>query len=460
MASFPARDVFRGFEPRAEGQSWEEWVTRTLSRLDPGISSLYVPQKVDYSFTAHVGLWPFDSTLANQWSQAINHVGSTAGFSITAEPLTAGSEYQIWYDTLAADLTVVVDYPTPPVAAPFTSDAINSTSINPMQLVDVDRTTRVRLMLLEFYGSGTNSVFDTDRQPSGVIPSDLFHYFNPVSATMLSAQGGKCHSALRGWFPRQFTSPFQDPMRPDGAIGVGQVYSTTASNPVVGGRSSGTNPTERDYVLSNGGPSPWEFDCIWETVIELPQGPMSANVLPTVSDLLPRYAVQRPQIRRYYQRLNIPIKRTVRYNGMSETGAPTGLYYPERRFYLVAFMDYGCMLDAQPAGSGPQITATAGTGSFPAYNAPPRILMELEGQLTFLRYTDILGSGGSGTDEPDEIRTALEQNDADEALVGRRARKGPRDAQVSLVSTGKRQREDYVLYGHMALSDAPPKRRR
>lgn len=461
MATFPARNVFRGFEPRREGQSWEEWVTDSLSRLNPGTVNQFTPAKVDYSYAANVALWPSDGQMGSQWFQAIYFVGSAAGTASTSETLVAQNEYQIWYDTLAADLTLVVDQPSlratgiPSPTPDF--EQINTTSLNPMQLADTDRSTRVRLMLLEFYGTGVRSVFDTDRNPvTGVRAPDIFHFYNPSSATMTSAGGGKAHPALRGWFPRQFTSPFQDPMKPDGLIGAVQIYSTSASNPVTGGRVVGTAPTTADYVLSNAGPSSWEFDCIWEKIIELPQGPLSplvtatSNAATDVSQLT-RVALQKPQVVRHFERLNIPIRRTVRYNGMTETGTAGVDYYAERRFYLVAFAEHSCMVTATVPGAAPEIEGTAATGLSPAYPAPPRILMELEGQLTFLRYLDQMGTV---SDEPEEVAMALEQNDADEAVVGRPPRRRPTDRDRSVVASGKRLHSDYEL-----LSRAFKKRR-
>lgn len=400
----PARDIFKGFEPRDRDETWEEWVTRNLKRLIPQGSSTYLPQRVDYAVEYIVPLWPRDQSLdsAGVWSTALTTSGTT-GSTVLPDVLANSSILkQVWFDTFECDIEISV--------VPQ-RDTFNVALIEPDQIVatpDVCGDVNIKIMLLEFYGTGVSSVFDNDRDYADAVGDEIFVYPNPTLAAMTSAGGAHQYPSQVGWFPRQFASPYLRPLRPEAAIGLEQVYNTTTPLSVVGSRDVGGAPDDNNYVITRGPCSPWEFDVIWEQIIHIPEGKLSGartygQAIEAVGiDLGTGIFQQMRQCGRYFERLSIPIKRTVKYNNMDINGEPSLNYYPDRRFRLVAFCD-----------NSVHATGIAAVPQNLNIGQPPSTRMVMYGQLLHLTYADSLISG-----QDDEGITSefMELNDADDRM--------------------------------------------
>jgi len=439
-----AKDAYYGFLPRKRGEAWKDWVTRSLKALEENSTKQWYPQVKDFQNSAQ---YVSNAPRADQIGQGACMEIAGRGTVLSSRwisnfpAVSAGPTLQL-IDYLH-ELSIKVSVSILPTKEPMPEPTSLLLSPGYMKIVPPQRTAKVRLCLLEFYGTGVPSPLDIDRAPHEALWYDLLVRSNPTSATMANiyttnyrlccdtddnpTAPGSIAPFNKIWFPDAMNSPWRRPMGLAPLVNLAGGYSNSTGHTPIGvqGKASSDATQSTPWVLVNNTPSPWEFECIWEKTIEVTTGP------PTQ---VPAQRAQGPDITTQQAafwclddsgdvtiEMDIPLRKTVTYNNIDPTNIAGSQHYPDRRFYLVAFSDASDMITMPyMSGAGPTLSffgaaplpGTGGTSPAQSWRFPPhRVRISWVGQLKYLSVDDALATGSN--DDPAIIGQALDMNDLD-----------------------------------------------
>jgi len=480
-----ARATFKGFLPRGS-ESWEEWVTRNIEAFEE-LDRSFFPAALDILTSGYVPTPPSSHSIASCWFQEVTPIFCGLNYSGTSTSAvtyaqSAGQKVQWWVDELTVELyTVISDSPMEQFVLADSVPAVPNEFYN---VCDQPGTCKVRMCLVEFYGTGVASIFDPDRNPlTEADMSDLFtrpNVFDPaniaeaMNSTVIGTTGigYPCRDSAGDpkmnlfWYPRQMYSSWRKPLNAVGAINQLNSWSRTASHSVLGvsGRFEGDEESAGTFTnWTNVTPSPWEFDIIWEETTEYNLGPYipqigSGNAAGTIAGLYGAISRRTPGV--YYRRLDLPIHRTINANNMDINGSPTTVGYLDRRIFLFAFADRSGALDTETLIDPVNVTTVRFNTTLP----PPVVTMTMAGRLIYLQAAETVTNAD---DPPAMTAEALAAGDGDDVMSAggqfmgaRQARGTIRPRQIAVSAGGAGGRAGRSTEDGRPAEVNPPKRTR